>query len=123
MKYGSPPQASPAARPPWLAGLLKRALRMVILGLVLTMFYSWAVPRFHPRAGPAGFAYGMLHGAIMPMALPALAAGQDVLIYAERNTGRTYKLGYTIGINLCGLVVFGTAFWTPRRKEEKIAGP
>jgi Mg/Co/Ni transporter MgtE len=94
---------------------------MVMLGLVLTIFYKWAVPRFHPREGPAGFACGMLHGAIMPMALPALAAGQDVVIYAEQNTGRTYKLGYTIGINLCGLVVFGTAFWTPGRKAEKIA--
>ena len=58
----------------------------------------------------------MLHGAIMPMALPPLAAGQDVVIYAEQNTGRTYKLGYTIGINLCGLVFFGGAFWRPRSK-------
>ena len=62
------------------------------------------MPRFHPREGVAGFAYGMLHGALMPMAMPALVAGQDVIIYAERNTGRTYKLGYTIGINLCGIV-------------------
>jgi Mg/Co/Ni transporter MgtE len=121
MNSSSPSEAKSAARPAWLAGLRKRALRLVILGLVLTIFYSWAVPRFHPREGPAGFAYGVLHGAIMPMALPALATGQDVVIYAEQNTGRTYKLGYTIGINLCGLVVFGTAFWTPSRKEEKTA--
>jgi len=117
MNSSPPPKAKPAGWPPWVAGLLKRALRMVILGVILTAFYSWAVPHFRPRQGPAGFTYGMLHGAIMPMALPALAAGQDVIIYAEENTGRTYKLGYTIGINLCGLVVFGTAFWTPRRKE------
>jgi hypothetical protein len=119
MNAGSSPEVKPAARPPWLIGLLKRALRLVILGLVLTLFYSWAVPRFRPRQGSPGFAYGVLHGAIMPMALPALAAGQDVAIYAEQNAGRTYKLGYTIGINLCGLVVFGTAFWTPKRQRQR----
>ena len=58
----------------------------------------------------------------MPMALPALAIGQDVTIYAEQNTGRTYKLGYTLGINLCGLLVFGTAFWSPKPKRNKGPG-
>lgn len=122
MNASLPSEAKPAIRAPWLIGLLKRALRLVILGVVLTLFYSWAMPRFYPREGPAGFPYGMLHGAIMPMALPALVAGQDVAIYAEKNTGRTYKLGYTIGINVCGLVVFGTAFWTPKRQREQGAG-
>jgi hypothetical protein len=119
MNARSSPEAKPAAQSRWLIGLLKRALRLVVLGLVLTLLYSWATPRFYPRRGPAGFAYGVLHGAIMPMALPALAAGQDVVIYAEQNTGRTYKLGYTIGINLCGLLVFGTAFWTPKGGYSK----
>jgi hypothetical protein len=94
---------------------LMRLGRLVILGVVLTLFYTWVTPRFYPRKGLPGFAHGLLHGAIMPMALPALLAGRDVVIYAERNTGRTYKLGYTIGINICGLVVFGTAFWTPKK--------
>jgi hypothetical protein len=98
-------------------GLIKRVVRLVVLGLILTMFYTWAVPHFRPRQGPAGFTYGLLHGAIMPMAMPALLAGQDVTIYAEYNTGRTYKLGYTFGINICGIVVFGTAFWSPQRKR------
>jgi hypothetical protein len=117
MNASSSPEAKPS-RPPWLVGLLKRALRVVILGVALTLFYSWAMPRFHPREGSAGFAYGVLHGALMPMALPALAAGRDVVIYAESNTGRTYKLGYTVGINLCGLIVFGTAFWTPKGNAQ-----
>jgi hypothetical protein len=112
------PEPSRKSWPPWLVGLLKRAARLVALGLVLTLFYSWAVPRFHPREGLPGFSYGLLHGAIMPMALPALVAGQDVIIYAEKNTGRLYKLGYTIGINLCGLLVFGTAFWSPKRRPQ-----
>jgi hypothetical protein len=101
----------------WCVELFKRALRLVAMGLLLTAFYTWAMPRFNPRVGEPGLAYGMLHGALMPMAFPALVAGQDVTIYAEKNSGRTYKLGYTIGINLCGLLVFGTAFWTPQRKK------
>ena len=122
MNADSSPDAKPATRNTWLADLLKRALRLLIMGGVLTIFYSWAMPHFHPREGPSGFAYGVLHGAIMPMAMPALVAGQDVAIYAERNTGRTYKLGYTIGINLCGMIVFGTAFWTPKRKGDAGCG-
>ena len=119
MNSGSSSEARPSAWPRWVAGLIQRVLRLVVMGVGLTLFYTWAVPRFHPREGLPGFGYGVLHGAIMPMALPALAAGQDVTIYAEPNGGRVYKLGYTIGINLCGVVVFGTAFWTPQRGREK----
>ncbi len=116
MNETSPSQGASKSGPAWCVGLLKRAARLVVLGLLLAAFYAWATPRFYPRQGLPGFAHGLLHGAIMPMALPALVGGQDVAIYADRNTGRTYKLGYTVGINLCGLIVFGTAFWTPRRK-------
>lgn len=114
-----PESAAPWRR--WVIGAAKRLLRLVVLGLVLTVFYEWGAARFYPRQGVPGFAHGMLHGAIMPMALPALVAGRDVAIYAETNSGRLYKLGYTIGINVCGLVVFGTAFWTPRRKVRPSA--
>jgi hypothetical protein len=60
---------------------------------------------------PAGFARGMLQGALMPGALPNLLVGNDVMIYAANNTGRTYKLGYTCGVNACGAVFFGWFFW------------
>lgn len=119
MNECSLPQAVRKPWRSWCIGLLKRAARLVVMGLLLTAFYAWAMPRFYPREGVPGLAYGMLHGAIMPMALPGLVAGQDLAIYAEKNSGRTYKLGYTIGINLCGLIVFGTAFWTPKRKKTK----
>ncbi len=52
----------------------------------------------------------------MPMALPALLMGRDVKIFSSGETGRLYKLGYIAGINACGLVVFGSAFWRPRPK-------
>ncbi|MDB6033727.1 MAG: hypothetical protein JWM16_4065 [Verrucomicrobiales bacterium] len=64
---------------------------------------------------PAGLARGMLQGALMPLALPNLAMGRDVAIYSLNNTGRTYKLGYTLGVNVCGLLFFGIFFWRVSR--------
>ena len=52
-------------------------------------------------------------------ALPGLLLGQNVEIYASNNSGRTYKLGYIAGINMCGLIFFGSAFW----RLGKIASP
>ena len=64
---------------------------------------------------PSGFGRGMVQGALMPLALPNLLLGKDVAIYAIHNTGRTYKLGYTLGVNLCGLIFFGFFFWRLRK--------
>ncbi|MBU6399771.1 MAG: hypothetical protein KGS61_05585 [Verrucomicrobia bacterium] len=89
----------------------------VFLGVALFLgwFYGWASPWCYPRQGRAGFGYGLLHGALMPMALPSLVMGRDVEIYAPTNSGRSYKLGYIVGINCCGLIFFGSAFWRPHR--------
>ncbi|MBM3882732.1 MAG: hypothetical protein FJ387_23920 [Verrucomicrobia bacterium] len=80
---------------------------------------SWLQTRVlvtvHRTTAPAGFAVGLVNGALMPMALPALALGKDVPIYAARNAGRTYKLGYTLGVNLCGAGFFGLLFWRLHR--------
>ena len=103
---------------PWLVAGLQRAVRLVVLGVLLALFYAWGAPRFYPAAGVADFWRGTLHGALMPMALPALLAGRDVPIYAERNTGRPYKLGYIAGINVCGFVVFGMLFLRPRGSQK-----
>ena len=100
----------------WLRAGLAKAIRLIVLGVALAVFYDWGSARFYPATAESGFWRGTLHGALMPMALPALVAGRDVPIYAERNTGRGYKLGYIAGINACGLVVFGTMFLGPRRK-------
>ena len=64
----------------------------------------------------------LLHGALMPLALPNLLVGRDVPIYAEHNTGRTYKLGYTAGVNGCGLLFFGFFFRRLARWRRR-AGP
>ena len=84
---------------------------------------GWTLNRidlaFQRRKEPAGFGRGVVQGALMPIALPNLAVGNDVSIYAENNTGRTYKLGYTIGVNACGLIFFGLFFWRLRRLRAR----
>lgn len=72
------------------------------------------------RIEPAGFGAGLLHGVVMPCALPALVMGRDVMIYAVNNSGRPYKLGYTLGVNLCGAVFFGAMY--RRRARATAAG-
>jgi len=90
-------------------------LRLVIVGLLLGWFYGWASPWAYPKDKKLGFPYGALHGALMPLALPSLVMGQDVSIFAANHNGRPYKIGYICGINLCGLIVFGSAFARHRR--------
>ncbi len=58
----------------------------------------------------AGFARGMIQGALMPCTLPALLLGHDVAIYSVHNDGIAYKLGYTVGVNLCGAAFFGLLY-------------
>jgi len=53
----------------------------------------------------------------MPAALPGLVGGKDLPIYAPNNEGRAYKIGYILGLNTCGTMFFGVAFWQPRRRK------
>ena len=95
------------------------AWRKLVLTFVVWTFVMFAIGAFLNRTAradfngdhPAGFGLGLAHGALMPLALPRLALGSDVTIYAVHNTGRTYHLGYTLGVNLCGAIFFGFSFW------------
>jgi hypothetical protein len=109
------PSPAQSWRTPWRHPATRAALRFLVIGVVLGWLYGWAAPRLYPDETHFGFGWGMAHGACMPLALPALLMGKEVDIYAAHNTGRAYKLGYIAGINLCGLVFFGGAFWKPRR--------
>jgi hypothetical protein len=62
------------------------------------------------RPQPAGFARGAIQGALMPCTLPTLLMGHDVTIYSANNNGVFYKLGYTVGVNLCGALFFGLLY-------------
>jgi hypothetical protein len=114
-------QVPASASAGWVKRLARKAATLVLLGLVMGFGYDWAAPRFYGPERVPGFRLGILHGALMPVALPSLLLGKDVPIYAERNQGRIYKLGYIAGINACGFVFFGLAFWRPGRPSAKTA--
>jgi hypothetical protein len=103
--------------------ILKRILSLLIVATVIGCIFKFASSRMHETSEPAGFFQGMLHGAMMPMAMPNLVIGSDVTIYAPINTGRTYKLGYTVGVNGCGALFFGFLFlrlsrWNGSRRGQ-----
>ena len=87
----------------------------LIVSALMGWVYSWSATQAFPKDKTFGFGYGMLHGALMPLALPSLVLGRDVEIFATHNSGRRYKIGYICGINACGLIFFGALFWRPRR--------
>jgi len=99
----------------------------ILLRIVLIIFLATLVGRtlngieklMDRSTRPAGFSRGMLQGALMPMALPNLLIGSDVIIYAQNNTGVSYKLGYTAGVNVCGAIFFGLFFWRVSRWKRR----
>jgi hypothetical protein len=109
-------QAKAAAPPGRARKILLRILSVLFIAFIVGCI-TGALARVSnsPDSGPAGFRLGILHGALMPGALPNLLVGRDVTIYAPNNTGRTYKLGYTVGVNGCGAIFFGAFFWRLNR--------
>jgi hypothetical protein len=101
-----------------LKTLLARAAVFIVVAAIFGWVYAWAAPHVFPKDRRAGFRLGMAHGALMPMALPSLVMGQNVDIFAENNSGIPYKLGYIAGINICGLIFFGSVFWRPVKPQS-----
>ena len=113
------PTAPPPRRLQWL---VRKAATLAIVTSVFGWLYGWASPwAFFPNR-PAGFSYGLLHGAMMPLSLPSLVIGRDVPIYETNNSGRLYKIGYICGVNICGLVFIGPLFWRPRPLKSTSSG-
>lgn len=113
-----------AEAPPATTNRRIRFLLRVLWFLLLATCIGWTLNqagRMLNRSGKrAGFGLGVVQGALMPLALPNLAVGNDVIIYSQDNTGRTYKLGYTIGVNGCGLIFFGIFFWRMSRLRRTV---
>ena len=112
------------AKAPGREHLLQRIVSRILTIVVVAVAMIWVVHRssaaLDNSVQPAGFGRGLLHGALMPMALPNLLLGHDVTIYAASNTGRLYKLGYTAGVNACGLIFFGFFFWRVNRIRRQL---
>jgi hypothetical protein len=108
----SPPTS--VTRPAWRTWV-QRLVVTVLLALTVGWTSSTAMKWDATLTTPAGFGRGLLHGALMPLAWPTLIIGRDQTIYAPTNSGRTYKLGYSLGVNACGLLFFGWFFTRLRR--------
>jgi hypothetical protein len=105
-----------------LLRVLQRVAFYVALAFVIGWLLNQAAGALERRQKQAGFVLGVVQGALMPMALPNLVVGNDVTIYSIDNTGRTYKLGYTVGVNACGLIFFGLFFWRLRKLKRASLG-
>lgn len=105
---------------PTAAMIVRKAAVLGAVTLLFGWLYAWASPWAYSPDRPAGFAYGFLHGALMPLSLPSLVIGRDVRIYDDNNRGRIYKIGYICGVNVCGLVFIGPLFWRPRSTTSAV---
>ena len=105
--------------------LWKRLLRTALVLAFFAVLFTWLLRTSNESLErsdkPAGFPMGLLHGVCMPAAMPYLMAGIDVPIFAANNTGRTYKLGLTVGINSAGLVFFGSFYRRFSRMRNTLA--
>jgi hypothetical protein len=115
-------------RPTLISHFRRRRLDFVArVGIVLVAAFvsGWLLNRtaaaLEQRREPAGFVRGVIQGALMPCTLPALLLGHDVTIYSVNNSGVTYKLGYTSGVNLCGAAFFGLLYRRISRWRSRFA--
>jgi hypothetical protein len=109
-------KASPLAR---LGKIALRTLTFFLVAFTVGWMLNHVAASMEQCGRPAGFKRGVVQGALMPMALPSLLFGRDVMIYSPVNTGVNYKLGYTTGVNSCGALFFGFFFWRVSRWRKK----
>ena len=107
--------ATSTSSPRWRQQAIKIAA-LTLFSVALGFGYDRAAPRTYGPERVAGFFTGMMHGALMPAALPTLVFGKDLPIYAQNNVGRGYNIGFILGLNTCGTLFFGLAFWHPKNR-------
>lgn len=102
--------------------IVVKCVVMSIFIAILASLQGWAARNSYKPEQCADFKTGLLHGVLMPASFPTLVMGHDIPIYAPNNTGKNYKIGYLLGINTCGSVFFGLAYWgmgkPPRRRGD-----
>jgi hypothetical protein len=111
------PRVAAPAHPSKAKVITIKIIALTVLTLALGFLQAWASSRCYKPDHVAGFRMGLLEGALMPAALPGLVTGHDLPIYAPNNSGPPYKIGYILGLNTCGTLFFGIAFWQPRRRR------
>jgi hypothetical protein len=110
--------AAVPTRPRW--NWVSRLASIILLAFVIGWTLNRVAVALDRSGHPAGFVRGLVQGALMPAAMPNLLIGHDVAIYAEkRNNGVFYKLGYTMGVNICGAIFFGIFYWRLKRWRNR----
>ena len=107
--------AASTSSPKWRQQAIKIAA-LTLFSLALGFGYDRATRRSYGPEHAADFFTGMMHGAFMPAALPTLVFGKELPIYAPNNVGRGYNIGFILGLNTCGTLFFGIAFWHPKKR-------
>jgi hypothetical protein len=119
MEESATKQAVVSTLSPTAKEITIKIIILVVLGVALGVVQGWASSRLYKPDHVAGFGLGLLHGILMPAALPGLLLGNDFPIYAPNNSGRLYNIGYLFGVNTCGFLFFGVTFHRPRKKKTK----
>ena len=112
-------ETAPAATATALTGrqiLRIKVVALTIFSLLLGAFYEHATRTTYRPDYVAGFTVALMHGAVMPAALPSLLLGRELPIYAPNNIGRGYNIGFILGLNACGTLFFGIGFWKPKKR-------
>jgi hypothetical protein len=117
MPTPAPNQNAAFTASPNVRGQAIKIAALVLMSLALGFGYDRAAPRTYAPERVCGFFTGMMHGALMPAALPTLVFGKDLPIFAPNNVGRGYKIGFILGLNTCGTLFFGIGFWKPRGRR------
>jgi hypothetical protein len=117
MAASVPKQIEVSALPSRVKEITIKIVALTLLGVAFGFAQGWASSRCYKPDHVAGFHMGILHGMLMPAALPGLLMGNNLPIYAPNNSGRTYNIGYAMGVNCCGTLFFGISFWRPRRRR------
>ena len=102
-----------------MGSLLVRLATIVLAAFVIGWLLNQLALQLDRTNQPAGFLRGMVQGALTPAAMPNLLVGYDVTFYSVNNRGVPYKLGYTLGINVCGLFFFGGLYWRMSRWRKR----
>ena len=97
----------------------KKIISAVILLIVLPVCLSGCVPGdgSYDDANPAGFLWGVWHGAIVWITFfMGLFTGGEYTIYESVNSGWPYNLGFLIGLgtNVGGITIGGIRLGSKR---------
>jgi hypothetical protein len=114
MEAAVPNQIAPANSMSLVRFIVIKSIMLIAVCVILGVAQAWMAALSYKPSQVAGFPVGIWHGMLMPAALPGMLMGQDLPIYAPNNTGRTYNIGYAMGVNGCGTLFFGVMFWRPR---------